>query len=267
MAPRPVIFVIMCLSNSIVSTYDLNPIAGRRSGQGHSPIAGRHRLPAARLSRNHIPGGESILRWVLHQPNRIMDASIKWGPLRYATLLVVLTLHLALFAALMMKSRVPSISASTQQSVQLLLLPPATVPKMRSENAHPGGMTGEAIKIAPPVLKSPTTSTSPAPASSSDGNGSGVDWTAEARRALSAFEIRSHQTPYKNSVSGKPGEDNWWPQGVHHAGDQFKTANGDWIVWINANCYQVASSAPNGPAPSVSLPQTVCRGRSNAVAR
>jgi hypothetical protein len=198
-----------------------------------------------------------------------MDASTKWGPLRYATLLVVLVLHLVLFAALMMTSRVSNLSATTQQSVQLLLLPPATVPKVRSENAHPAGFTGDAIKIAPPVLKSPSTSISPAPASSSDGSGSGVDWAAEARRALRAFEIRSHQTPYKNSVSGKPGEDNWWPQGVHHAGDQFKTPNGDWIVWINANCYQVASSTPNGSTPSASLPlpQTVCRGRSNVAAR
>jgi hypothetical protein len=196
-----------------------------------------------------------------------MDASNKWGPLRYATLLVVLVLHMVLFAALMMTPRISSRSASTQQSVQLLLLPPVTVPKVRSENAHPAGLTGDAIKIAPPVLKSPATSTLQAPASSSDGGGSGVDWTAEARRALRAFEIRSHQTPYKNSVSGKPGEDNWWPQGVHHAGEQFKTANGDWIVWINSNCYQVASSAPTGSASTASLPQTLCRGRSNVAAR
>jgi hypothetical protein len=99
---------------------------------------------------------------------------------------------------------------------------------------------------------------SPAPASSSDGSGSGVDWAAEARRALHAFEIRNRQPSINNSISSKPGEDNWWPQALHHAGDQFKTANGDWIVWINTNCYQVASSGPSAYALDAWQPQTIC---------
>jgi hypothetical protein len=191
-----------------------------------------------------------------------MDASTKWGPLRYATLLVVLVLHLVLFAALMMTSRVSTLSASTQQSVQLLLLPPATVPKVRSENAHPAGFTGDAIKIAPPVLKSPSTSISPAPASSSDGSGSGVDWAAEARRALRAFEIRSHQTPYKNSVSGKPGEDNWWPINSKHPmviGSYGSTRTATrWRVR-----HRTAPRLPHRcrcPRPCVAADQTLSRG-------
>ncbi len=54
-------------------------------------------------------------------------------------------------------------------------------------------------------------------------------------------------------------DDNWWPR-VHHAGEQFKTANGDWIVWINSKCYQVAGSAPPAYAPGANLLQTICPG-------
>jgi len=69
--------------------------------------------------------------------------------------------------------------------------------------------------------------------------------------------MRSHQPPPSDSVSRVPGEDNWWPRTQHHAGDRFKTPGGDWIVWINSNCYQVAGSAPPGNAPAA-LPETVC---------
>jgi hypothetical protein len=87
-----------------------------------------------------------------------------------------------------------------------------------------------------------------------------VDWAAEARRAVQAFEIRSHQPSRNNSVSGSPAEDHWWPRVQHHAGDRFKTANGDWIVWINSSCYQVASSASLAGAPGATLPPTICPG-------
>jgi hypothetical protein len=194
-----------------------------------------------------------------------MDESNKWGLPRYATLLVVFVLHLALLAALLMTSQTRSLPASTANSVQLLFLPPVNFPKVRSENARPHGLSGDMpIPIAPPVLDSLSSSMSPAPASSSVGRGSGVDWAAEARRALQAFEIRSHNPSSENLISSNPAEDNWWPQ--HHAGDQYKTANGDWIIWINANCYQVASSGPSAYALGALLSETICRSQSGTVA-
>jgi hypothetical protein len=62
-------------------------------------------------------------------------------------------------------------------------------------------------------------------------------------------------------------EDNWWPQAKHHAGDQFKTANGDWIVWINENCYQVANSNAIAYTPGTTLSQTICHDQSGTAAR
>jgi hypothetical protein len=189
-----------------------------------------------------------------------MDQPKVWGLPRYVTLLVVLALHLALLAALLMASRSRTISWPTNDSVELLFLPTANVPKIRSENSRPKRLSGDtAISIAPPAFDS----ASPAPsASASDGNGSGVDWAAEARRALQAFEIRKHQPPSDNTLSGSPAEDSWWPQARRHAGNPFKTATGDWIVWINASCYQVASSAANAYTLGAMLPPTVCAGES-----
>jgi hypothetical protein len=199
--------------------------------------------------------------------NWAMAESTKWGLSRYATLIVVLMLHLALFAALLTKSQNRSLPTSTVNSVQLLLLPPVNLPKVRSET-RPRRFSGDTvITITPPVLTSLSPSMSPAPASSSDGSGSGVDWAAEARRALHAFEIRNHQPPTNKSISSKPGEDNWWPQAQHHAGERFKTANGDWIVWINANCYQVAGAGPSAYALGALLPQTICQGQPGIAAR
>jgi hypothetical protein len=187
-----------------------------------------------------------------------------WGLPRYVTLIVVLALHVALLAALVTASRTRTVSLSTNQPVELLFFLPANVPKIRSENSRPKRSNGDtAISIAPPALDSTSPSLSPA-ATASDGNGSGIDWAAESRRALQAFEIRNHQPPASNSLSGSPAEDSWWPQARRHAGNPFKTASGDWIVWINASCYQVASSAANAYALGVMPPQTFCPGESGA---
>ena len=46
---------------------------------------------------------------------------------------------------------------------------------------------------------------------------------------------------------------------VTYAGDELKTASGDWIVWINADCYQIASWHSDAPDFGVISPRTVCR--------
>jgi hypothetical protein len=193
-----------------------------------------------------------------------MDESNRWGLPRYMTLLIVLALHMVLLAVLVMTSRTQNISASVSDPIELLFISPATLPKIRSENSPPPHLSGDtAISIALPVLDPHSLSSSPL-ASGSDGNESGVNWAAEARRAIQAFDIRSHQAPTSRAISGSPAEDNWWPRAQHRAGDQFKTANGDWIVWINPRCYQVASAAPPAYAPGATLAQTVCLHESGA---
>jgi hypothetical protein len=192
-----------------------------------------------------------------------MDESRRWDFSRYTILTIVLALHLALVIMLAQASRIAAPAASMEQSVEVVFLPPPILPKVRSDNARPRRLRGDtAITVAPPDLDSLLPSGQSL--SGSNGQGAGVDWAAEARRALQAFEIRAHRPPSNSSVSGGPAEDNWWPRGRHRVGEQYKTANGDWIVWINDNCYQIALSGPGTSAAADTQPQTICPASSGA---
>ncbi|HWS65578.1 MAG TPA: hypothetical protein VN325_22700 [Steroidobacteraceae bacterium] len=181
-----------------------------------------------------------------------MDDANVWGKSRPIIFLVVLALHLAILALLVSASRTLSVGVPSEHSIEVMLVPPAKVPKVRAENTRPERLsTNIAIALAPPVLNSSLQSGA---SSSPDGHGSAVNWAAEAHRALRAFEIRRDQPP-SSAISVSSSLDDWWP-GEHRAGDQFKTDSGDWIVWINANCYQIASWHSN--AIGASPPRTIC---------
>jgi hypothetical protein len=195
-----------------------------------------------------------------HLPKPPMDESTRWGLSRYATLLVVLTAHTALVAWLVTALRTGDPLASSSESVQLLLIAPKIVPKIRVAQFRPRRIdSGSPLPAAPPTLDVPSSPSDSEPKSGSSGsNGSNVDWGAEARRALQAFEIRSREPAANNSVSrNSPAEQPWWP--AHRPGDRFKTADGNWIVWINSSCYQVATSSTSHGAV---LPGTICPGKS-----
>jgi hypothetical protein len=181
---------------------------------------------------------------------------------RYLTAVMVLACHLALIAALLMASGPGRLSGSTPDSVQLLYVAPVYPPKARAVTKNlPRRGNHLAITVEPPVFESQSFPLSQAPGSSATGEGSGVDWAAEARRALQAFEIRNHQPSAAKSVSGRPGDDHWRP-GAHYAGEKFKTANGDWIVWLNANCYEIAGAGSGAYAHITPLGDPVCRDSS-----
>lgn len=188
-----------------------------------------------------------------------MDES-KDGLLRRRwTCLAVLVLHAALIAAILMMPFADRSPAAAAHSIEIFLLPRADLPRMALEKSRPKRILGPAILIAPPTFDmiSLPTAANDGDTAASDGTGPGVDWGAEARRAIKAFEIRSHQAKNGQSVSGSPAEDHWWPR-THRTGEKFKTANGDWIVWINADCYQVAGSGSGPHAASATPPQTLC---------
>jgi hypothetical protein len=174
--------------------------------------------------------------------------------LRPAVFGLVLALHVATLA-LLLNSRTVNIRGADGRFVELLALPPIEPPKVKIENARPQHWsTNIAVALAPPTLNSSSES---GPGSAPDGRGAAVNWAAEAHRAVRAFEIRGHQT--KNSalsVSSSLDESGWRE---HHAGDQLKTPSGDWIVWINANCYQIASWHSDAPDFSAISPKIICR--------
>jgi hypothetical protein len=168
-----------------------------------------------------------------------------------------------LLALLIINSGTSMLLESTTVPIELMVISPATLPKIRAENSRPRLRGDTGISIAAPILDSYSMTPS---ASGSEGSGSGVNWAAEARRAVRAFDIRSHQPPIHDSLSSSPADDNWWPQTPHHAGEQYKIANGDWIVWINASCYQVASSGSPAYTLDSNSPQTICPGKPGAPA-
>jgi len=186
-----------------------------------------------------------------------MGHAQRWDLGRYVTVAVVLVLHCAVLAALLLSSPTRSSAGSAPRPIELLYLPAPAPARIRPENFRPHRIGSDAAtSIAPPVFGSLTMAPSTA---GSNGKGVGVDWGAEARRALQAFEIRSEKGSPRASNSGSAAEDDWWPRAQHHAGEQYKTANGDWIVWINSSCYQIARAA-SAPTPGASLPDTLCPG-------
>jgi len=193
-----------------------------------------------------------------------MDESNRWGSLQYLTLLLVMLSHTALLAWLIMALRTPEGASIASEPVQLLTLAPQSRPEVRIVSAQPRRVESRVLVATPPPLLegvSSSMSAPPSPSGSKDG-GSGVDWAAEARRALLAFEIRSRQPAGSNSVSrSSPAEQPWWP--AHRPRERVKTADGNWIVWINSNCYEVAASLPSASG-SGPLPLTICPKRPEA---
>ena len=171
-------------------------------------------------------------------------------------------MHLALVAWLMLPTPMPLMAAWAEQPVEVVFLSSASAAKIHAEKFRPLVLSGDtAISIDPPVLVSEYSGSSPS-GSDSDGSGPGVDWKAEARRALQAYEIRNREPPNDAALSVSPAEETWWPQARHRPGVRYKTANGDWIVWINSSCYQIATSAPSASAPGAMLSETICTGES-----
>jgi hypothetical protein len=181
-----------------------------------------------------------------------------WDRRRYATLAIVIGVHAALLAALWLYAPPLPPTGSAARPLELVYLAPPPPSKIRPDNLSPHHIGSDVtMSIAPPVIGSLSIAPSTAGA---DGNGAGVDWRAEARRALQAFEIRNTKRTNSPAPSGSSADTGWWPQTLHHAGDQYKTDSGDWIVWINSSCYQVAKAASSYALGAV-LPQTICPGQ------
>lgn len=192
-----------------------------------------------------------------------MHQSRRWGPSRYVALFVVSGLHLALLAALMTAFRTRQIAGSANESFELLYLTPASIPKVRAENFHPKRLRGDTAISMQPILPGSAASSLSPPAAASRGDGSGVDWKAEARRAVHSFEIRSNPPQSNYSVSASPEDDARSTGTQHRAGDRYKTANGDWIVWIDSVCYRISVSGASAYAPGALPPRTLCTGESH----
>ena len=187
-----------------------------------------------------------------------MKESIRPRTERYAAAVTVLAVHLVLIGALIMMPRAGKLATATANAVEVVFVAPVDPPQVRVTANLPRRGHHLALTVEPPVLESQSFPVSPAPGSSANGESTGVDWGAEARRALQAFEIRNHQHSASQSVSGRPEDDHWPPRVQHHAGERFKTENGDWMVWVDANCYEIARAASGAAAHVAPLTEPIC---------
>ncbi|HEX3848505.1 MAG TPA: hypothetical protein VHV81_14075 [Steroidobacteraceae bacterium] len=179
--------------------------------------------------------------------------SRRWTASRYTTLLAVLAGHVLVIALMCLAPGRAPPSSAPFDTVELIQLPRPDLPTIKAPN-NPKRQLRAALFVppAPRIGESQPAPDEPASDRSSEGSGKGVDWAAEARRAVHAFDIRNDRLLAMDSPYGVPAFDNGWLYVRHRAGEQFKTANGDWIVWLDANCYQIADAAPSrggGGAP------------------
>jgi hypothetical protein len=175
---------------------------------------------------------------------------------RPTVFVVVLALHLGVLALLFAAFRTRVGIEPAGQPLELVFLAPVKPPKLLADNNRPPRLANNiAVDLAPPVVDA---SAQMGASSAADGHGTGVNWIAEAHRAVRAFEIRNSQTHNSAlSVSSTLDERGF---GEHHAGDRSKTESGDWIVWINADCYKIASWHSGASVEAIS-PQTICRSK------
>jgi hypothetical protein len=190
-----------------------------------------------------------------------MRKSTFWRAPRFITLIAVAALHVVLITLLLMASAAFRVPETSYRPVELLYIPAMPPLPVRADSGRPLRLHTD-IALSPP---SPMFN-SALPGSNSSGAGSrgmGVDWAAEAHRAIKAYEIRRDH-PSDNALSARSPANDWWPQQGPHAGDRYKTETGDWIVWISADCYKVASWHSLDPSSDATPPDIVCPKKSDA---
>jgi hypothetical protein len=188
-----------------------------------------------------------------------MRESTFWRTPRFMALIAVAALHLALIMLLWMAGATLRVAQSAYRPIELVYIPSVPPLPVRADSGRPLRLRPDIALSLPSSLPN---SAPPAAASTGTGSrGTGVDWLAEAHRAIKAYEIRRDH-PGENALSGNSPGGDWWPQQGPHAGDRYKTEAGDWIVWIDADCYKVASWHSVDPASDAARPDVICPKKS-----
>lgn len=159
----------------------------------------------------------------------------------------VVALHAGL-VILTVTLRTPTSPSASTEFITALIFPTAPLPSAASSNRRRPQLADETSPAAP--LEPPTTQ--PPVTSFPIGADTAIDWVAEARRAAAAVtgprKVRefgrnpadSGQAPLRSSPA-------------HEAGEQYRTEDGAWIVWVSDHCYIVSELPPLG------LPQVLAR--------
>jgi hypothetical protein len=192
-----------------------------------------------------------------------MGESRVWGFSQFMAVLAVLALHAVMLAILVMTSGTPEFSASQPQSIELMYLASSRAPGLRLDGALPQRSSADnAIALTSPVLNVPPL---PEESPAADNIGAAIDWAAEAHRVAEAAAKGMAGSASDKTKSASPSAAaGWWQPPQHHAGDQFRTDTGDWIVWTSSKCFVVASVLLRVLTTGAELPMNHCSGGSGS---
>jgi hypothetical protein len=161
-----------------------------------------------------------------------MEERQGWERSRYAALLGVLALHLALLTGLLLAAKTRLHTTPSATPMELLVLPqnfaPTAAPSPTSSDRR------KKVTVAPPPPLDALGAITPN--STSDVVGPPVDWFQEAHdvaaniaRGAPALE-ETRPSILSNSPFAEPPP--------HHKGEQIPTADGRSMVFVSENCYQ-----------------------------
>ena len=160
----------------------------------------------------------------------------------------VVALHAGL-VILTVTLRTPTSSSASTEFITALIFPTAPLPSAASPNRRRPQLADETSPAAP--LEPPT----PLPAAISFPLGADtvIDWAAEARRAAAGVTGAHNVREFGRTPGAGSGHAPQRSSPAHAAGEQYRTADGAWIVWVSDRCYIVSEVPPLG------LPQVLAR--------
>ena len=125
-----------------------------------------------------------------------MNQSNIWRRPRTMTLIVVLALHIAIIALLLLP-RAPGVFKSSDAPVELMLIAPTPAPRVRFDHIRPHAPNVNVVITPLPPELSPNQQ-SASQSSGRGNNGLSVNWAAEARRTQAGTAKRTQNAEFPN---------------------------------------------------------------------
>jgi hypothetical protein len=168
-----------------------------------------------------------------------MDEKHKWGHSRYIALFAVSGLHVGLLIVLIIFARTRIAVNISANPIELLVLPPSTAPRIPLPSTALTDRPRKAISMTPQPATAVATESLVAP---TDEAGPPVDWAQEALSVAAGMAKEGSAERRQESALIPSAKSPFALPPAHHKGDQYPTADGQWVVFVSDDCYQVSKS-------------------------
>jgi len=151
---------------------------------------------------------------------------------------MVFAFHAALVIALIITVKTRVLLTPVANPIELLVLSPKTVP----QTAPSPALVSRPKKVTPSAVPPSSAITIDPSAAPVDNVGPLVDWAQEAQNVAAGIAKESSaERRHDTAPAPSPGSP-FAPPPSHHKGEQFPTGDGQWIVFVSDDCYQVSKS-------------------------